>query len=100
MNKTVFFCSLLYLNGEFLCLSVVHLHVCCIYICLQLAELLAQQAQRQNCVQTLMMEVLKGLQSSCHVLNLSLNLRKTLAGDLQLQETKQQISVMKLKVCG
>lgn len=85
MNKTVFLCSLLYLLGECLCLSVVHLHVRRTDVCLQPAELLAQQAQRQSCVQTLMMEVLKGLQPSCHVLNLSLNLRKTLAGDLQLQ---------------
>ena len=81
----IVFCTLLYLCAELLRLLVVQLAVHSTDVRLQLAELLAQRAQGQCRVQALVVQILEGLQPRCHILNLSQDLRKTLAGDPHLQ---------------
>lgn len=55
-------------------------------ICLQLTDLFGQPLQRQGRIQALVVEILVRLEAGCHVFNQSLDLRETLAGQIQLQK--------------
>ena len=83
---------LLYLFGEFTGLGVVKLAVDVTSVCLQLGELLAQQAQRQVRVHSPVAQVLVRLQPGRQVLNHSLEPREKLAGQSHLQENADENS--------
>lgn len=82
---------LLHLYGELLCLGSFRLAVKGADVCLQLAELVTQQTQRQGRVQALVMQILERLQSSCHVVNQSLDTREALDGQLYLQRNGERL---------
>lgn len=82
--------DVLYLLDEFLRLCVALLAVDGDGVHLQLADLLRQLLQRQVRVQALVAQVPVRLQAGSQRFNQSLQLRETIAGQIQLQKKKQQ----------
>lgn len=78
--------SPLYLLGELPRLRIAQLAVDGTNICLQLTDLVGQLLQRQGRVQAPVVEILIRLEAGCHVFNQNLDLRETLAGQIQLQK--------------